>query len=519
MTWCYTDGIPQWVRRSPFISPPVTSTASVPVNSPPKTAPWFAAFVQAVDVRVWRVLWWLTESALTLLAFLLAYIVRYQLEWFKDVEPSHIQSFAVYLPSALGLLGIQFFVFQMAGVYHMGRNSSWLHAVFVVASASTLSILVLIIAHLFFNPLLYSRLVFLYTALGMTILLGVFRLGLHGIRRYLHSQGVGVERVLLVGTGELGLMVMRNIVAMPDLGWQLLGFLRENGNEEQGDIGRFKMLGPVSRLATVIRELHPDKVIICLSWQNYLTVERALKTCRQAGVPTQVVPNLFQVTRNQIMLETLNGVPLLSEQPISIAGWNYWLKRVEDLILFAVLLVPAGLVGLLIALAIWLESGGPVIYSQTRIGRNQRPFRVFKFRTMINNADAIQENMADLNMATGAFFKIKNDPRCTRVGRLLRSFSLDEIPQIVNVLKGEMSFIGPRPGLPGEVEQYQDWHLKRLAVMPGISGLWQVSGRSDLTFDEMVLLDIYYAENWNPGLDAHIVLRTIPAMLFRRGAY
>ncbi len=475
--------------------------------------------MQGVDIRVWRVLWWIAESALTILAFLLAYIVRYQLEWFKDVEPIHIQSFAVYLPSAIGLLGIQFVVFQMAGVYRMGRSNGWLHEVFVVASASTLTILVLIIAHLFFNPQLYSRLVFLYTALGMTILLGTFRLVLHSIRRYLHSQGVGVERVILAGTGELGLMVMRNIVAMPELGWELLGFLKEDRNLEQGDIGRFKMLGPVSRLASVVEDLKPDKVIICLSWQNYALVERALKTCQQAGVPTQVVPNLFQVTRNQIMLETLNGVPLLSEQPISIAGWNYWLKRMEDLVLFAVLLVPALLVGILIALAIWLESGTPVIYSQMRIGRNRRPFRVFKFRTMTNDAEARQEEVADLNMATGAFFKIKNDPRCTRVGRILRSFSLDEIPQIVNVVKGEMSFIGPRPGLPGEVEQYAAWHQKRLAVMPGISGLWQVSGRSDLTFDEMVLLDIYYAENWNLGLDARIVLRTIPAMLFRHGAY
>ncbi len=495
------------------------STASIPINSPKVASRWFATFVQTVDTRVWRVLWWITDSTLTFLAFLLAYNVRYQLEWFKDVEPSHIQSFAVYLPSAIGLLGLQIVVFQMAGVYRMGRRSGWLQEVFVVASASTLSILVLIIAHLFFNPQLYSRLVFLYTALGMTFLLGLFRLVLHSVRRYLHGQGIGVERVLLVGTGELGLMVMRNIVAMPDLGWQLLGFLRENENQDQGDIGRFRMLGPVYRLASVIQELKPDKVIICLSWRNYASVERALRTCQEAGVPTQVVPNLFQVTRNQIMLETLNGVPLLSEQPISITGWNYWLKRAEDLVLFAVLLVPAILVGILIALAIWLESGRPVFYSQMRIGRNQRPFRVFKFRTMVAGADAKQDEVADLNMASGAFFKIRHDPRCTRVGRVLRSFSFDEIPQFVNVIKGEMSFVGPRPGLPGEVEQYAPWHLKRLAVMPGISGLWQVSGRSDLTFDEMVLLDIYYAENWNLGLDANIVLRTIPAMLFRRGAY
>ncbi len=464
----------------------------------------------------------LQDMLLTLLSFGLAYIVRYRLEWFVEVEPVHSQAFGVYWPSALTLLLIQPLVFQLAGVYRQRRLDNGLGEIFTVASASTLSIVLLIIFQLFFNPLLYSRLVFLYTACGMAFLIGLSRLVVRRLRRYAHHRGVGNERVLLVGTGEYGRMVMRNIVARPELGWELLGFLDEEGGQDKGGIGRFKMLGPISHLTRVVEELHPDRIIICLSWRNYGLVEKTLQFCLDREVPAQVVPNLFQVTRRQIKLETLNGVPLLSVQPLSLAGWNYLLKRLLDMALLLLVSLPSALLGFLVALAIWIESRGPVFYSQIRVGRNQQPFRVYKFRSMILGAEGRQEeleSLEDLDTASDRFFKIKDDPRCTRVGRVLRSFSLDEIPQVLNVLRGEMSFVGPRPALPKEVEKYKDWHLKRLAVLPGITGLWQVSGRSDLTFGEMVLLDIYYAENWNLALDLEIALRTIPAVLLRRGAY
>jgi len=166
-----------------------------------------------------------------------------------------------------------------------------------------------------------------------------------------------------------------------------------------------------------------------------------------------------------------------------------------------------------------LDSPGPALFSQTRVGRNGEPFRCYKFRSMVNGAETMQRQMVDLNEASGPLFKMRHDPRRTRVGRVIRRFSLDELPQLINVLRGEMSLVGPRPNLPEEVEQYQDWHGKRLSVSPGITGLWQVSGRADLTFDEMVLLDIYYVENWNLAMDLGILLRSLPAVLRARGAY
>ncbi len=183
------------------------------------------------------------------------------------------------------------------------------------------------------------------------------------------------------------------------------------------------------------------------------------------------------------------------------------------------LLIVFGPPMILFAILIRLDSPGPLIFRQTRIGRWAIPFTTYKFRTMRPGAEEERATLVNLNEATGPIFKIRNDPRRTRVGRWLRKTSLDELPQLFNVLKGEMSLVGPRPAMPEEVEKYQDWHKRRLDVLPGITGLWQVSTRSEMIFDEMVMLDIYYIENWSPWLDIWILLRTIPTVLFGRGGY
>jgi lipopolysaccharide/colanic/teichoic acid biosynthesis glycosyltransferase len=172
-----------------------------------------------------------------------------------------------------------------------------------------------------------------------------------------------------------------------------------------------------------------------------------------------------------------------------------------------------------IAVGIKLDSPGPVFFRQERVGKDGKVFTVFKFRSMYQDAEERLEKLRAHNEADGPLFKMKDDPRRTRVGRFIRKTSLDETPQLINVLRGEMSIVGPRPGLPSEVAQYQEWHRKRLEAQPGITGLWQVSGRSNLTFDEMVMLDIYYAENWSVGMDLRIMLRTVPQVLFGEGAY
>jgi exopolysaccharide biosynthesis polyprenyl glycosylphosphotransferase len=222
---------------------------------------------------------------------------------------------------------------------------------------------------------------------------------------------------------------------------------------------------------------------------------------------------------DRVDVEVLDGIPLLGVKYVAIAGPRFALKRGLDLVLGSVaMLVLLPIMGLL-ALLVRIDSSGPVLFIQQRIGKNGIPFTTYKFRSMVVEAESLRADLTALNEADGPLFKIKNDPRMTRVGRYLRRFSLDELPQIFNVLLGDMSLVGPRPALPEEVGEYEPWHRKRLEVLPGITGLWQVSGRSDLGFDEMMLLDIYYVENWSPLLDVNIMLRTIPKVVLGKGAY
>ena len=480
---------------------------------------WLVNIAQRIHPAWWPLLLRLSDLFLIFLAFVLSYWVRYELQWFRAVDPAFQTDFATYLPFSVALIAILFVSFSFSGVYRRRRDRGWLEEVYTIATATTLGVVTLIILNLIFGKLSYSRLLFLYAAVFVTFFLGISRAVFLMLRGYLRERGVAVQRVVLVGAGDVGRMVMRNIAARPSLGYRLIGFLDDNPSKSSTDIGRFKALGPLDNFEHVLAAYPVDEAIICLPWQSHRTVARLLNQCEQNGVRAHIVPDLFQLTKNQMTVEDLNGVPLISTRAVSIIGLNLIFKRILDLAIVAAGSLFALPVGALIALAIRLDSPGPIIYSQTRIGKNGNPFAIYKFRSMVEDAAERREEIAALNEATGPLFKVRDDPRCTPVGRFLRRFSLDELPQLLNVLRGEMSFIGPRPNLPEEVAQYKEWHKKRLSVSPGMTGLWQVSGRSDLTFDEMVLLDIYYAENWSLGMDLGILLMTGPRVLFAKGAY
>ena len=213
------------------------------------------------------------------------------------------------------------------------------------------------------------------------------------------------------------------------------------------------------------------------------------------------------------------GAPLFELRPPVLTGWDWAVKRGFDLVMSVLVLVIGPPLWLLIAAAIKIDSRGPLFFVDSRIGVGEREFGMLKFRTMIADAAALQPELEGRNEAEGALFKIREDPRLTRVGRMLRRFSLDEFPQVANVLKGEMSLVGPRPLPLRDHRLLQDWHRARYRVLPGMTGLWQISGRSGLTFDDLVRLDFTYLENWSIWLDISIIAKTIPAVITRRGAY
>ncbi len=459
------------------------------------------------------------DTALLNLAVFIAWFVRYELLITPQPGDFFYMPFVNYLPYAALYTVSTIIIFRGERLYFPARGRKFLDEVYKIANGVTTAILLIMAISFFFQPLVFSRAVFVYIIIVSIILLGLARWIERIARARLRRRGIGVDRVLIVGAGEVGKALMRIIVAQPNLGYQIVGFVDDNAEIGATDIGRFKALGGTDQLPRLLRELDVNEVIISLPWSVRGKIIAIRDLCHRYGVVTKIVPDLFQVSLSAVAIDDVGGVPLVTAREIRIGGINSLIKRALDLALGALLFVLAAPIMLITAILIRLDSPGPIIFSQERVGRGGKPFVVHKFRSMRVGAEEEIETLKDLNEATGPLFKIKNDPRHTRLGRTMRRMSLDEFPQLLNVLRGEMSLVGPRPPMRQEVEQYQEWHKRRLEVSPGLTGLWQVSGRSELTFDEQVMLDIYYIENWSVWMDLQILLKTIPTVLLARGAY
>ncbi len=453
------------------------------------------------------------------IAFLVAYWLRYELQLFRSVDPANNVPYAVYLPLvALLTIGIVL-ANRREGAYDVRRGHTFLNEIYVIVNATTTAIMLLIVFVFFYRRLFYSRIIFVYALILIVVLLALARIVRGIILTKLRQAGQGVDRVLIIGAGEVGRAVMRNIIAQPELGYRVVGFLDDDPGKSTTDIGPIKALGPIEDLPQILTQQAIDQVFITLPWQYHRKVIRLVMESHNAGVRARVVPDLFQLRLGGVDVEAINGIPLISVKETSLVGLNRAIKRAFDLVVGSLMVIVFSPVWLAVALAIKLDSPGPVLFAQERCGRDSKRFTIFKFRSMRQNAEAELANLREQNEASGPLFKIRNDPRRTRVGSFIRRTSLDELPQLINVLRGDMSMVGPRPPLPSEVAQYQDWQRKRLDIQPGLTGLWQVSGRSNLTFDEMVMLDIYYGENWSLALDVSILLRTVPQFIFGDGAY
>ncbi len=328
-------------------------------------------------------------------------------------------------------------------------------------------------------------------------------------------RAVGMRRrVVLVGEGE-GLRRLRASLAAVrgGLGYEFVGAVATEG------AGGLRRLGSREELPAVLERVRPDEIILAEAQLEERDVFDIVEQAHRQGIKVRLAPDTTEILVQRGEYVPVPGIPLFELRPPVLRGWEWALKRAFDVVvsaLVAVLLLP---VWLLIALAVKLDSRGPVLFVDRRIGVGEKEFGMLKFRTMVADALALQAELEDANEAEGALFKIKDDPRVTRVGRVLRRLSLDEFPQIVNVLKGEMSLVGPRPLPLRDYELLEEWHRARYAVLPGMTGLWQISGRSGLDFDDLVRLDFTYIENWSIWLDVTIIARTIPAVLTGRGAY
>jgi exopolysaccharide biosynthesis polyprenyl glycosylphosphotransferase len=277
----------------------------------------------------------------------------------------------------------------------------------------------------------------------------------------------------------------------------------------------------ISELEAVIAQQPVDEVFITLPRDKYgRLVEKIVHLCEEQGIVVRLQTEMFNLRIARWQVDDLGGRPIVTIRSGPPDGWQFLAKRLIDICGSVGLLLVLAPLFVIVALLIKVDSPGPIFFRQERVGRNKRRFRLFKFRTMTEGADKLQQMLEGLNEADGPVFKIKGDPRITRIGKFLRRFSIDELPQLLNVLKGEMSLVGPRPLPVRDVERIDiQWHKRRLSVKPGLTCLWQVNGRSGVSFNDWVRMDLEYIDQWSLGLDMKILVKTIPAVLRGSGAY
>jgi exopolysaccharide biosynthesis polyprenyl glycosylphosphotransferase len=467
----------------------------------------------------------LIDFLLILVAFRLGYALRYEIQFIRPVGETFYAPFEAYWSHAIIFAAWMLLTPPVIGLYFRVRGRSWAEETYIIAQGATTATVLIMALNFLLQPLVFSRLMILEIMIMSVVFLSGLRLFYRTVQSIMRGRGIGTERVLVIGAGEVGRAVIGALLARKDLGYDVIGYLDDNPERGSVDLGRIKGLGAVDNLGGILTEFRAnsskiDLILIALPWRAQDKIMEIVRECEDHGVSSMTIPDLFRLNMSQVRVETLAGFPVMGIQSEpGLSNVKRFLKRTMDIVLVLLatpfLILPA----LLIALLIKLDSPGPILYRHRRVGENGVEFDMLKFRSMYQGADKEHDKLIRETGIDGRHFKMKDDPRITRVGKWLRRLSIDEWPNFINILRGEMSLIGPRAPTPKEVAQYEAWQRQRLNTLPGLSGLWQVSGRSNVPFEEMCLLDIYYIENWSIGLDIQIMLRTIPHVLFAKGAY
>ena len=464
--------------------------------------------------RIARLVYALVETAVTVVSFLLAYLIRdyLPLAYFGELFP-----FRDYL----GLLVVVVLLWNgLALLIQQQPALSGSDRLGVVKETALLVFLggVLISAAIFLLKYQFiSRPFILIFVLVNFFFLMAFRLfAARGVSRFGRLVS-GDRNLLIVGGGDRAARVAAVLEEAEAWGYHLVGIVPESPDAlRDSRLGDYPSI-PLSQFGEAIKKHTVDEVIFVVSKDALAGLEEIFLLCEEEGVKTRVMLSFFPHVTSKVYLEALQDLPLLTFTTTPQNDYLLLVKNGIDLFLSCALLVLTAPLFALIALLIKMTSKGPIIFKQVRCGLGGREFVFYKFRSMIENAEAVRSQLQHLNEMSGPVFKIGNDPRCTPVGRFLRKFSLDELPQLINILKGDMSFVGPRPPLPQEVENYQRWQRRRLRMKPGLTCLWQVRGRNEIDFDEWMKLDLQYIDNWSLLLDVKIALKTIPIVLLGKG--
>jgi exopolysaccharide biosynthesis polyprenyl glycosylphosphotransferase len=331
-----------------------------------------------------------------------------------------------------------------------------------------------------------------------------------------------VQNVLIVGSGNVARLLAEKMGKHRSYGLNIVGFVDHDSGAATNGGPPLELLGTTHELRELVHTHRVDRVVIAFSNDSHEDTLDVIRLLQDQRVQVDIVPRMFEVLGTNTQLHAIEGIPLVGLPLPRLSGSSRFLKRSFDVIGATFGLILLSPVFLLTAVAIKLDSRGPVFFRQVRMGEDEQTFRIFKFRTMVVDADSRKDEVAHLNMHRDAdprMFKVPSDPRVTRVGGFLRRSRIDELPQLINVLSGEMSLVGPRPLILDEDRYVERWARRRLSLRPGITGLWQVLGASDIPFEEMTKLDYLYVTNWSLQEDVRLILRTIPSLARGRAAY
>ncbi len=445
------------------------------------------------------------------LSFYIPYIFRYNLGFIPENLP-HLKDYSfIFIFWAAFLIVF----FKAKNLYSTDRSLTipkemWriFLSIFFASVLAGLMVFILQIK-------IFSRLVFIQSFLFLFFSLSFWRLLKRLFIRYRLAQGFYNYNVLVVGAGRVGVSLVKEIENHPYLGLEVVGFF---DSYKSGSVEGYQILSNnFEKFEYIIQRNFIDKVYITIPSQREL-VSKIIAVCRRKNKTISVIADNFTYPFYQLKLEHIGMMPIVEYVNSRLHGTEIYAKRILDLAIATLGLFLLTPFFLIIAGLIKLDSSGPVLYESLRCGRKGKLFNFYKFRSMVPEAESQKEKLRFLSEVKGPIFKIKDDPRVTRVGKILRRYSLDELPQLINVVKRNMSLVGPRPPTPDEVEKYHTWQMRRLDVRPGITGLWQVRGRSNLSFYKWAKLDLWYIDNWSFYLDLLILFWTIPVVLKRKGA-
>jgi exopolysaccharide biosynthesis polyprenyl glycosylphosphotransferase len=456
------------------------------------------------------------EICLVIGAFYAAYEFRdtYYSEEFGRLVPLNRYWWLIYI-----IFPIWSFLFYYFDLYRSQRTKSFRTEVWKLAKISFWGTLLLMAIVFAFKAEFISRLFIIFFGGTSFSFLFFERLILRKALRYFRKKGYNFRNIVIVGTGRRARDLAEVIYQNKQWGLRLTGFVSDQSETKRESIGKSPILGTVADLPHMLQNHVIDELIFAISRKRLEDLEEIFLLCEEQGIRTRVAVNFFPHMIAKVHLDELHGIPLLTFTTTPYSEGLLMAKRLFDVVIASVLLVLLLPVLVVIALMIKMTSDGPIFFRQKRVGLNGRHFILYKFRSMLKNAEEMKEGVEHLNEMGGPVFKIADDPRATPVGRFLRRNSLDEFPQLYNVLLGDMSIVGPRPPLPEEVEKYERWQRRRLSMKPGLTCLWQINGRNKINdFKKWMELDLHYIDNWSLKLDMKIFLKTIFAVLIGRGA-